>query len=594
MKIQTSQEWLNKFEKFIYEKDIEKILDLFSDTSTWRDLISFTWNIITFESKSDIKLMLNSVLFEINPENFQTIDMKTKLKSHEAWFSFDTKYAKCKGHIRLKDGKAITFLSVIDELKGYEEKKGYNRELGTEFGAFKYRKNWLEKKLSDIDDLNEKKNPYCLIVGGGQAGLALAARLKQLDVPTIVIDKNKTPGDTWRNRYHSLCLHDPVWYDHMPYMQFPDHWPIFSPKDKIGDWLEMYAKIMEINYWGLSECINASFDELNDEWTVVVNKNGEEVEIKTKHLVFATGMSGMPNIPSIKNSDQYKGDYVHSSNFISGSSYKDKNCVVVGSNNSAHDIAAELWEQGAMNVTMIQRSSTTVARSSTLLDLQTRGNFSEQAVQSGITVDIADLIVASNPYKTIHKDGQKSVQLLKNIDKEFYQKLSDSGFLFDFGEDESGLSVKYLRRGSGYYIDVGGSELIINGEIKLESPAEIKLFKEKSIVLDNGKEIDCDLVVFATGYGSMNQWAAKLISQEVADKVGKCWGLGSGTRKDPGPWEGELRNMWKPTNQNSLWFHGGNLAQARHYSKYLSLQIKARFEKLPLKVYGIPKVNHLN
>ena len=538
--------------------------------------------------------MLNSVLFEINPENFQIIDMKTKLKSDEAWFSFDTKYAKCKGHIRLKDGKAITFLSVIDELKGYEEKKGYNRELGTEFGAFKYRKNWLEKKLSDIDDLNENKNPYCLIVGGGQAGLALAARLKQLDVPTIVIDKNKTPGDTWRNRYHSLCLHDPVWYDHMPYMQFPDHWPIFSPKDKIGDWLEMYAKIMEINYWGLSECINASFDELNDEWTVVVDKNGEEVEIKTKHLVFATGMSGMPNIPSIKNSDQYKGDYVHSSNFISGSGYKDKNCVVVGSNNSAHDIAAELWEQGAMNVTMIQRSSTTVARSSTLLDLQTRGNFSEQAVQSGITVDIADLIVASNPYKTVYKDGQKSVQLLKNIDKEFYQKLSDSGFLFDFGEDESGLSVKYLRRGSGYYIDVGGSELIINGEIKLESPAEIKLFKEKSIILDNGKEIDCDLVVFATGYGSMNQWAAKLISQEVADKVGKCWGLGSGTRKDPGPWEGELRNMWKPTNQNSLWFHGGNLAQARHYSKYLSLQIKARFEKLPLKVYGIPKVNHLN
>ena len=594
MKIQSAQEWLNKFEKLIYEKDIEKILDLFSDTSTWRDLISFTWNIITFESKSDIKLMLNSVLFEINPENFQIIDMKTKPKSQEAWFSYDTKYARCKGHIRLKDGKAITFFSVMDELKGYEEKKGYNRELGTEFGAFKNRKNWLEKKLSDIDDLNENKNPYCLIIGGGQAGLALAARLKQLDVPTIVIDKNKTPGDTWRNRYHSLCLHDPVWYDHMPYMQFPDHWPIFSPKDKIGDWLEMYAKIMEINYWGLSECINASFDELNDEWKVVVDKNGEEVEIKTKHLVFATGMSGMPNIPSIKNSDQYKGDYVHSSNFISGSGYKDKNCVVVGSNNSAHDIAAELWEQGAMNVTMIQRSSTTVARSSTLLDLQTRGNFSEKAVQSGITVDIADLIVASNPYKTGHLDGQKSVELLKNIDKEFYQKLEDSGFLFDFGEDESGLSIKYLRRGSGYYIDVGGSELIISGEINLESPAEIERFKEKSIVLNNGKEIDCDLVVFATGYGSMNQWAAKLISQKVADKVGKCWGLGSGTRKDPGPWEGELRNMWKPTNQNSLWFHGGNLAQARHYSKYLSLQIKARFEKLPLKVYGIPKVNHLN
>ena len=588
------QEWLNKFEMHVQARNVEQLIDMFDDSSYWRDLISFTWNIITFESKSDIKSMLNCTLSEIRPRNFKLIDMKTKPKTDESWFSFDTKYAKCRGHIRLKKGKCFTFLTVMDELKGFEEKSGFNRELGTEFGAFKNRKNWLEKKQSEINDLNENKNPYCLIIGGGQAGLALAARLKQLNVPTIVIDKNQTPGDTWRNRYHSLCLHDPVWYDHMPYMQFPDHWPIFSPKDKIGDWLEMYAKIMEINYWGLSECINASFDELNEEWKVLVVKNGEEVEIKTKHLILATGMSGMPNIPNIKNSDLFKGDCVHSSNFTSGSNYKNKNCVVVGSNNSAHDIAAELWEQGAKNVTMIQRSPTTVARSSTLLDLQTRGNFSEQAVQSGITVDIADLIVASNHYKTVHLDGQKSVQLLKNIDKEFYQKLASSGFLFDFGEDESGLSIKYLRRGSGYYIDVGGSELIINGDINLESPAEIDEFTEKSIFLNNGKEIDCDLVVFATGYGSMNQWAAKLISQEIADKVGKCWGLGSGTRKDPGPWEGELRNMWKPTNQTSLWFHGGNLAQARHYSKYLALQLKARYEELPINIYGIPVVNHLS
>ena len=594
MKTLTAQDWLNQFEKLAIDNDIETILDLFAEKTYWRDLVSFTWNVITFESKTDIKTMLNNVLSEINPTNFQIININTNLQPGEAWFKFETKHAKCRGHIRLEDGKATTFLSVMDELKGYEEKKGYTRELGTEFGAFKFRKNWLEKKLSDMNELNKNKNPYCLIIGGGQAGLALAARLKQLNVPTIVIDKNKTPGDTWRNRYNSLCLHDPVWYDHMPYMHFPDHWPIFSPKDKIGDWLEMYAKIMEINYWGLTECINASFDELKKEWEVVVVKDGEELKLQAKHLVFATGMSGMPNIPSIKNSDQFNGESIHSSEFTNGANYKHKNCVVVGSNNSAHDIAAELWEQGASNITMIQRSSTTVARSSTLLDLQSRGNFSEKAVQSGLSVDIADLIVASNPYKLAHLDGQKSVRLLKSIDEEFYTNLKDSGFLFDFGEDASGLSLKYLRRGSGYYIDVGGSELIINGEIKLESSVEIESFKEKSIVLNNGKEIDCDLVVFATGYGSMNQWAEKLISKEIADKVGKCWGLGSGTRKDPGPWEGELRNMWKPTHQKSLWFHGGNLAQARHYSKYLSLQIKARYENLPLKVYGIPEVNHLS
>jgi len=380
----------------------------------------------------------------------------------------------------------------------------------------------------------------------------------------------------------------------MPYLPFPDHWPIFSPKDKIGDWLEMYTKIMEINYWGSTECLNASYDQKKKTWEVIADRAGQEIKLTPKHLILATGMSGMPQFPDIKNIDKFKGDYCHSSGFKNGLEYKGKNAVIVGSNNSAHDIAAELWEQGVDNVTMIQRSATTVAKSKTLTELSSNGVYSENAAQAGITTNIADITVASTPYKLIHVDGQKTVKKLKDIDKQFYTKLEKSGFMFDWGEDESGLSVKYLRRGSGYYIDVGGSDLIINGEIKLESPAEVEEFKENSIILSNGKEIDADLIVFATGYGSMNGWAAKLISQEVADKVGKCWGLGSGTKNDPGPWEGELRNMWKPTHQEALWFHGGNLAQSRHYSKYLSLQLKARYENIPFEVYGIPKVNHLS
>ena len=83
-----------------------------------------------------------------------------------------------------------------------------------------------------------------------------------------------------------------------------------------------------------------------------------------------------------------------------------------------------------------------------------------------------------------------------------------------------------------------------------------------------------------------------LISPEVAARVGKCWGLGSDTQYDPGPWEGELRNMWKPTRQPELWFHGGNLMQARFYSIFLPLQLKARFEGLPTPVYGMGPVHH--
>ena len=92
----------------------------------------------------------------------------------------------------------------------------------------------------------------------------------------------------------------------------------------------------------------------------------------------------------------------------------------------------------------------------------------------------------------------------------------------------------------------------------------------------------------------MDGWAAKLISQEVAEKVGKCWGIGSNTTKDSGPWEGEPRNMWKPTHQENLWFHGGNLHQSRFWSKFVALQIKARMEGIKTPVYGIPDVHHLS
>jgi putative flavoprotein involved in K+ transport len=152
--------------------------------------------------------------------------------------------------------------------------------------------------------------------------------------------------------------------------------------------------------------------------------------------------------------------------------------------------------------------------------------------------------------------------------------------------------MKYLRRGSGYYIDVGASELVANGSIKLKSGVNVERINPHSVTFSVGSELPADLIVYATGYGSMNGWAAQLISQEVADKVGKCWGLGSGTTKDPGPWEGELRNMWKPTQQEGLWFHGGNLHQSRHYSQFLALQLKARAEGIPTPVYGLAPVHH--
>lgn len=263
---------------------------------------------------------------------------------------------------------------------------------------------------------------------------------------------------------------------------------------------------------------------------------------------------------------------------------------MIGANNSAHDICADLVENGA-EVTMVQRSSTHIVRSDSLMDLVFGGLYSEDAVESGLTTDKADMLFASIPYKVMPDFHRPVFDLIKARDKDFYEGLSQAGFMLDFGDDESGLFMKYVRRGSGYYIDVGASALIADGTIKLKSAPGlgVERIEADTVVLNDGSRLPADLIVYATGYGSMNGWAAKLISQEVADNVGPCWGLGSGTTKDPGPYEGELRNMWKPTRQPNLWFHGGNLHQSRHYSLYLALQLKARFEGLATPVYAPPR-----
>ena len=176
-------------------------------------------------------------------------------------------------------------------------------------------------------------------------------------------------------------------------------------------------------------------------------------------------------------------------------------------------------------------------------------------------------------------------------DKEFYDRLEKSGFRHDWGDDGSGLFLKYLRRGSGYYIDVGAADLVANGDIPVVQ-GQVTELTETGVKLDDGEELAADLVVYATGYGSMNGLAADIVGQEMADKVGKVWGLGSDTTKDPGPWEGEERNMWKPTQQDGLWFHGGNLHQSRYYSLYLALQLKARQEGIATPVYAVQESHH--
>jgi putative flavoprotein involved in K+ transport len=241
---------------------------------------------------------------------------------------------------------------------------------------------------------------------------------------------------------------------------------------------------------------------------------------------------------------------------------------------------------------MLQRSPTAVVRWETLMELGFKPLYSESALKNGITTDNADLAFAATPFRLMPR-GQIAVYKEVRVETGLSMiALAKSGFQLDFGQDESGLMMKAFRTGSGYYIDVGASDLIAKGPIAVRSGVEIRHVNERSVELIDGSELPADLIVMATGFQSMNRAVAPIISEEVADKIGKCWGLASGVSGDPGPCEGEPRNMWKPTQQPGLWFHGGNLHLSRHYSLVLALQIKARMEGLPTPVYGLQRSYH--
>ena len=602
--------WLTSFSSSLAKHDFAGAADHFEKSAEgvyWRDLVSFTWNIATFEGMDSIVQAWQKTVPSREPVEgtwkvYQSAsETDGEIESH---FTFENKQFRGRGHVRLRNGKAWTLMTSATELVGFEEKtgSGFRREHGVIPGKYglpeKWQDgtgdghrgdmNWTERKAQEQAELGTTVQPYVLIVGGGQGGVALGARLRRLGVPHLVCDKVDKPGDSWRNRYRSLCLHDPVWFDHFPYMDFPDHWPVYTPKDQLGDWIESYVKLMDVNYWPRTEVKQCRY--LGGKWSVNVEKDGTPMVLTPSHVVIATGLSGFPNTPDVEGQDTFGGPVFHSSKFPGGDAFAGKKAVIIGSNNSAHDIAEDLYIKGA-SVTMVQRSSTHIVTSDALMETALKGLYDEDTskVQD---VNTSDLTFSSIPFKVLPSLHQEVVKEQKIKDETLLKGLTKAGFMLDYGEDESGLFVKYLRRGSGYYIDVGCSQMIVDGKIKMLGSKQIKRMKPHEIEFTDGTSIPADVAIFATGYGNMNEWIGTLIDEETQHKVGRVWGLGSGTTKDPGPWEGELRNMWKPLTQENLWLHGGNLYQSRLHSLFLALQLKGRMEGLDTAVYPLPFTHH--
>ena len=183
---------------------------------------------------------------------------------------------------------------------------------------------------------------------------------------------------------------------------------------------------------------------------------------------------------------------LHSSQYQDGEAWADKRTVVIGTGNSGHDIAQDLYSSGA-KVTLVQRSPTLIT------NIEPSAQLAYATYNEG-TLEDNDLIAASMPLRLAKRTHQMITEQSKLLDKALLDGLEAVGFKLDYGEDDTGWQFKYLTRGGGYYFNVGCSDLVARREIALRQFADIESFVPEGARMKNGEILAADLIVLATGY----------------------------------------------------------------------------------------------
>jgi cation diffusion facilitator CzcD-associated flavoprotein CzcO len=570
---EAATQWLNEFEAAIAREDVDATVALFLPDGHWRDLVAFTWHIQTVSGAHDIKAALGETLPKVKPSKFRIAEKRAQpqiirragVQCIEALFSFETAVGRGSGVLRLVPApddprklRAWVLLTALDEIKGHEERIGKRRPRGDEYSHAFGGENWMDHRRQQI--AYEDREPTAVVIGGGQCGLGIAATLGMHGIDTLVIDRHERVGDAWRKRYHNLVLHNEVYVDHLPYMPFPPNYPVYISKDKIANWLEFYADTMELNVWTGTEFLGGARDEKAGSWEIRVRRpDGSVRTVRPRHVVFATGVSAIPIKPDLPGLDIFAGKVMHSAAYQNGREWKDRKAIVLGTGNSGHDVAHDLCESGAQT-TIVQRSSTLIVslkEAQRVYDLY----------QEGLSTEDCDLIATAAPYPVLVQGYKLAAAAMREGDKKLLAGLEARGFRLDFGPpDDTGYQMKYLRRGGGYYFNVGASDLIVAGKIDLLHHHDVARAAPNGLVMKDGRTIQADLIVTATGYKNQQDVVRHFLGDTVADRIGPVWGFDEG---------GEQRNMWRRTPQPGLWFTGGGLPHVRIYSKYLAQQIKA-------------------
>ncbi|KAL4789292.1 flavin-containing monooxygenase [Aspergillus venezuelensis] len=581
---ETSRKWLESLDAYftdVAKGHIPSINHLFHQDSWWRDMLALTWDFRTIkgigkisrfilEYKSGVRL--GNVRLDtggnVEPKAESPVEGLTWIT---ALFKFDTRFGRGSGVVYLtpssadQNWKAYSIYTALDSLNGCEERLEANRVEGTIAPDLRGNpgENWAEQREKEVEFRDSE--PTVLVVGAGQSGLNLAARLKTLGQSCLIVDKNERVGDNWRKRYKTLVTHDHVETCHMAYLPFPKTWPKYLPKDKMADWLESYASIMELNVWTKTNMISARYCDEKKLWTVTLDRNGTRRVLHPRHIAWCAGLYGIPKPLDFKGLPSFKGIAYHGSKHEDAAKYTPtgKKVIVVGTGNSGHDIAEDYSRHGA-NVTMLQRGETYVLTTEKGLPLLPENIGIDD---DRTPLDVKDVLSESLPWPVTLALAVDLTKQISKADRETLDGLEKAGFRLGYGIDGAGILRLIVTRAGGYYIDVGCSKLIIDGKIKMQHAAGgIAAFYEEGIVLADGERLDADIVVLATGYENMHESVRRVLGDRVADRCNPIWDLDE---------EGELRTIWRPSGHPGLWFMAGSLSLCRIYSKFVALQIVA-------------------
>ncbi|MEO8442212.1 MAG: NAD(P)/FAD-dependent oxidoreductase [Betaproteobacteria bacterium] len=566
-------QWLSQLDVALQSESRASVAALFAPDGHWRDLLAFTWTITPCQGAAGIAALMVAKQGTAGARAFAIAEGRTPPRRMqragvdviEGIFQFETGIGRGFGVVRLlaaEPAQAFQLMTGLHELRGFEEKIGKRRPTGEAFSRNFGGTNWKEQRIAS--QAYADREPTVLIAGGGQAGLSLAATLVRIGVDALVVDKFERAGDCWRQRYHSLALHNDTRFNHLPYMPFPEAWPTYLPKDMLADWFEAYTWAMEINFWAGTEFVSGTYDESAGRWNAVVrHTDGSERTLHPKHLVFANGLVGSPHVPELPGLKDFKGEVLHTTEFTNGAEWRGKQALVIGTGTSGHDVAQDLHCNGC-ETTIVQRGSTMVLS----IDPSAKLIY---GIYHGVPVEDGDLYASTNTKPVVKKNLQLITKRMVELDRKTIDGLIARGFKFDDGEDGAGHQWKVRTRYGGYYLDAGCSQLIIDGAVGLLQYDRIEKFVADGALLKDGSVRRVDLIILATGFVPQEVVVARLLGDGIAKKVGPVWGFGA---------DGEMSNMWKRTAQEGLWFVGGSFANCRTYSRYVAMQIKAIEEGL--------------